>query len=403
MKKILIVTTFNNHFRFFKRLADTLSKQNYEIHFLTNRNSILKEADNYYSTSFLLKKDNGTGYVNYKLKETFEVAAGLISNAKAKIIADSVWAKVHVLHKKYDYDLIYMWSGVRLIEYVINLYSIKNKINTLFFELGNFPGKIFVDPNGTNARSLLAEDKNILSNFNYDKSLFEKWRQNYIQSSLMEHKVPQSSSAAKVDYKKNLLDLIGFRFRNLVQYEPLITKDKLIGKYLRKLVKMDFDKVDLENEKYVFFPMQVNKDAQLILNSDVGNLEALRVAANYSKEKGLKLFVKPHPAEVEIGFFKQVENLRREYDFHLVNNNTMHLINNSAKVITINSTVGLQAKLFGKEVTCLGKAFYSDFNEEELGKYINAYLIDVEFWDESEINYSTAKEIILRSELKKVN
>lgn len=402
MKKILIVSTFNNHFRFFKRLAEPLQKLNYEVHFLTNRYSIVRESGIFREKVYSLKNQKEKRKLNIDLENSFEIAAGLISVSKAEKLVNSVWLKVEELWKAHKYEYFFMWSGVRLIEFVINEFAKEKNVRTLFFELGNFPRKLFVDPDGTNAKSLLAKNSSILNQFDYSMYQFENWRNEYIEKSLSVHEVPQGSTSASVDYKKNIIDTIGFRFHNFIQYEPLITKEKLIGKYLRRLVKIDYDQVDLEMDEYIFYPMQVNKDAQLILNSEVGNLEALQNAVDIAKSKSKKLLVKPHPAEVEIGFMTKVKHLKEELDFYIVDNNTMQLIYYSNEVVTINSTVGLQAKLFGKPVTCLGKAFYSDFTDEDLARYLGSYLIEVDFWNESQIDISTADEIISRTNIKQV-
>lgn len=402
MKKILIITTFNNHFRFFKRLADVLSQLNYEVHFLTNRYSIVQESKNTKYKVYKLKNSKIKCGYKVDVENTFEVAAGLISVTKAEKLVSSVFTKIEELCGKHKYDYFFMWSGVRLIEFVANEFAKKINVQTLFFELGNFPGKLFVDPLGTNAKSLLTKDVTILNKFDRDIEKFQKWRMEYIEKSLSEHKVPQGSSSGTVEYKKNIIDTIGFRLLNYIQYEPLITKEKLIGKYFRKLVQIDYDKVDLEKEEYIFYPMQVNKDAQLILNSEVGNLKALKKVSNIANRKGKNLLVKPHPAEVEVGLMKKVRDLKDELQFYIVKENTMQLIYHSTEVITINSTVGLQAKLFDKPVTCLGKAFYSEFTDEDLARYLSSYLIEVDFWDESQIDISTAEEIISRTNIRQV-
>jgi capsular polysaccharide export protein len=216
---------------------------------------------------------------------------------------------------------------------------------------------------------------------------------------LKQHSVPQSKSAANVEYLKNIYDVFGFQFKNLPQTEPILTKEKLVGKYLRKILKLDYDNIDLVNTKYLFFPMQVNKDAQLILNSKVGNIDALKIANKTAKEKGLKLIVKPHPGEVEFGFIKKVNTLKEKLGFAFVKNNTIELIKNAEKVVTINSTVGLQAKIAGKKVTCLGNAFYQDFDERKLAAYTQSYLIDADFWDEGKISLESAEKILNRVEI----
>lgn len=399
MKKILVVTTFNNHFHFFYRLSQTLIRFGFETHFLTNKYSIFLEAQKLDRKIYLLTNERRV-FPDINVMRSFEVAAGSITTTRANLITSSVWSKLEVLNRINNYEYIFLWGGVRLIELTSSEFAFRNNIKALFFELGNFPNKVFVDPKGTNARSLLAEKPAVLDNMNIDLEKFNKWRTEYIAKSLSSHSVPQSGSAAGVEYKKNLLDSFGFKFRKLIQNEALITKEKLVGKYLRKVIKLDYDQIDLDKTDYLFFPMQVYKDAQLILNSKIGNLEALKLANSIASEKGLKLLVKPHPGEVEFGFIKKVNVLKNDLGFRFVNNNTIELIHKSREVLTINSTVGLQAKILNKPVTCFGKAFYDKFDEKRLAAYIQSYLIDADFWNDNKIDLSSAEQIIKRAELK---
>lgn len=398
MKKILVITTFNNHFHFFRRLQNVLKQFQYEMHFLTNKYSIIREAGEDDLIIEPFEKDVATSN-EIEVENSFEVAANFIDKKLAVNIANVVWKKLETCYAKFDYDYIFMWGGVRLIENTASEFASRNNIKTLFFELGNFPNKIFVDPKGTNARSFLAVDSTVLLSLPYDISSFNNWKNNYIQESLKQHSVPQSKSAVNVEYSKNVFDLIGFSIKNFLKTEPILTKEKLIGKYLRDFIKLNFDEIDILKTNYVFFPMQVNKDAQLILNSKVGNLEALETANQLANEKGLKLLVKPHPGEVEFGFIKKVNKLKEKLGFAFVNNNTIELIQNAKEVITINSTVGLQAKILNKKITCLGKSFYQNFDEQMLAAYIQSYLIDADFWNDKPISMETVEQIFERAKL----
>lgn len=399
MKKILVVTTFNNHFHFFYRLSQTLIQFGFETHFLTNKYSIFLEAQKLDQKIYFLSKERKS-VPDVDILNSFEVSAGSITTTQANLITSSVWSKLEVLNRINNYEYNFLWGGVRLIELTSAEFAFRNYIKALFFELGNFPNKIFVDPKGTNARSLLAEKPEVLDTMNIDPEMFNQWRTEYIAKSLSNHLVPQSGAAAGVEYKKNLLDIYGFRFRKLIQNESLITKEKLLGKYLRKVIKLEYDQIDLDKTDYLFFPMQVNKDAQLILNSKIGNLEALKLANKIAEEKGLKLVVKPHPGEVEFGFIKKVNNLKNSLGFCFVNNNTIELVHKSKEVATINSTVGLQAKILNKPVTCFGKAFYDKFDENRLAAYLQSYLIDADFWNDNKIDTPSAEQILNRAELK---
>ncbi|MNP77922.1 Capsule polysaccharide biosynthesis protein [compost metagenome] len=69
-----------------------------------------------------------------------------------------------------------------------------------------------------------------------------------------------------------------------------------------------------------------------------------------------------------------IAKLQQRYGFKITQENTLDLIKASTRVITINSTVGLEAKLYRKRVEVLGRAFYAHFSHEQLKKYLHRYL-----------------------------
>ena len=92
--------------------------------------------------------------------------------------------------------------------------------------------------------------------------------------------------------------------------------------------------------------------------------------------------MKPHPAEFESHVIEKIVRLKKQHGFLLSNSNTFELIKNADKVIVINSTVGLESILLGKNVEFLGQSFYSDLkNERGMDFYINEWLIDVDIFN----------------------
>jgi capsular polysaccharide export protein len=116
-------------------------------------------------------------------------------------------------------------------------------------------------------------------------------------------------------------------------------------------------------------------------------------------EAGVLLAVKPHPAEIDRLFVNRLAQLREELGFVFVNNNTFDLIRRSEKVITINSTVGLETMLCGKPLTCLGNPMYKDFTREDLAFYIQRYLLDIDFFDSQPLSGEQLNAILDRLEL----
>ena len=69
----------------------------------------------------------------------------------------------------------------------------------------------------------------------------------------------------------------------------------------------------------------------------------------------------------------------------------MELIENSKCVITINSTVGMEAMIIGKPILILGDAIYSGFNQRRLATYIINYLLNIEYFSDDYIDWSLLK------------
>ena len=114
------------------------------------------------------------------------------------------------------------------------------------------------------------------------------------------------------------------------------------------------------SEKYIFLPLQVFCDTQILFHATwIKNIEHLveiaHQAAQYLPE-GWRVITKEHPES-----FRRYQTHAMETDrFLFANGNpTPDLIKNASLIITINSSVGLEAMLFDKPVVTLGQAFYA--------------------------------------------
>ncbi len=144
--------------------------------------------------------------------------------------------------------------------------------------------------------------------------------------------------------------------------------------------------LELRASGYLFLPLQVSGDTQIKLNSDVDNLRAIQLAQEIALSENLRLLVKMHPAEQDSASFADIAALSEHLEFDIVENPTTDLLKGAKKIVTINSTVGLEGLLYGKPVVCLGRALYSTFDETRLLKYIHRYLIaDIDYFGKAPI------------------
>lgn len=115
---------------------------------------------------------------------------------------------------------------------------------------------------------------------------------------------------------------------------------------------------------YFFVPFQVNTDTQITRFSPwIQNMEGLVNAfTSASEELGDKMpdiIFKPHPASNE-----DISALQEKLEGYpalsiIEEGNTLDLVKSAKGVITINSTVGIEALLDGKPLVVLGNAFYA--------------------------------------------
>lgn len=69
----------------------------------------------------------------------------------------------------------------------------------------------------------------------------------------------------------------------------------------------------------------------------------------------------------------------------LVNFNTFELINGAIEFWPINSTVGLESMIVGKEVTFEGNSIYRSMAGNRLAAYIMKYLVKIEYFSNENI------------------
>lgn len=114
---------------------------------------------------------------------------------------------------------------------------------------------------------------------------------------------------------------------------------------------------------YIFFPEQIEIDSNVIINSpQYKTMHAvLTDICAAAKQHGLTVIVRPHPENTSKQDRTSAE-MSEAYGCPIVVCKGIHvhsLIENAKCVVTINSTVGLEALLFNKPVITLGNATYS--------------------------------------------
>lgn len=295
-------------------------------------------------------------------------------------------------------DLLIVFNGNHASAIAAYDYFKKFNAKTLFSEISNLPGKMIFDPCGVNAQSILYSNPKVLESFDSVTDLeHDEWLSSYIK--YKENPIPQSKIKISIYLIVAFDDLIARCFNRVIKEDTLKFRKKInmfFDKFKSKKIMSGNLHADL-NKRYVFFPTQVTSDTQLKINSKVDNIDAVeKIIIDHPHDQ---IYVKIHPAESDLNTISHFTSLAREGKITLVNNNTVELIKNADLIYTINSTVGLESLILGKEVIVLGKAIYSAFDTEMLKKYIHSYLIDFDYFSKNEFEASHLVKLTKLSEL----
>lgn len=392
MKKILVVIRYFERALFFYRIKKALDIKGYEFIFIVDHISAYLYLKYHKCTVYLVKKRTIDIKVNKEIKNTVEYRTGKLKYNQLEDIYISTYFFVNKIYKKESLDYIFIWNGTSIFDLPIIDFAKKYNIKTLFFEIANLPGKIFVDRKGTNARSDLYYNKSILKNYNVNEENFIIWKKEYLNKKLYKHTVLQAQKR-KYATAISFIDIIYSVCVSKIEYDSSFLLERLLAKFHYKKINIFYDNIDYKKMNYIFFPLQVSNDSQILIHSDISLMDAILYAIKEAKEKNLELIIKPHPAEHNQEIFNEICKLKEKYKFYFINDNTFKLIKYAKKVITINSTVGLEAKICGKEVEILGRAFYKNFTEEDLRRYILGYLVNIDYFSEKEISKEAIKEL----------
>lgn len=376
---ILILLDLTQRWSFFKQFAMPLRKKGYHVVFITYKFSVYLQAKIageiiYCPLRKNLKKHRALEYAS-------DVLCKKIKLENAILLYNNIIYLLDKMNKNFNFEYAFIWSGSDTAELAVSHWAAKNQIKRVFFEIANIPGKIFIDPHGVNAQSFLYKNPKILDDLEDDVSEYNQWREKYISQKLNNAFVPQTKNIKIIPFGPLLDRFLSF-IHFAAPYEDIPFVEKIRTLFLIKKRAFNYDSIDVHRMEYVFFPLQVSSDVQILINSNVDIHQGILKALDIAAENKLQLIIKPHPAEPDVGFVKQIESLKDEYHFYFSNENIFKLMKNSKIIVTINSTAGLEAKILGCDVRVLSKAIYDAFDEKRLRKYIMKHLVDIDYFRE---------------------
>jgi capsule polysaccharide modification protein KpsS len=277
---------------------------------------------------------------------------------RRKLSANRIQQEAHVylqiwdsFLEKHGIDILYIWNGYIVPQETLVIRAKQKGLQVLFFENGYEPNTFVMDPKGINAKSNL-------------KITLSEMGQAITSNGT---KTERSSVRTRViDYIALRLKIKLYQFKyhkaNLLRYE---FSQSFCTKLLHMTERLFHIRKFEPREPYIFFPLQVITDSQLIENYDHEQAETVKQIAlllhqiNTERTKPIQLIVKEHPRQETHRYMKQLMKQVRYPDVVFTRYaDTNQLIKNAAAVITINSSVGYQALKMEKSVFVLGDSIY---------------------------------------------
>ncbi len=345
--KIVILNNAANYLYFNINFAKYIEKFGNEAFFLNTDRFITKQLEknnlkvkkykkSIVSIDYYNKKSDIIKYFKrlYNLKDTKKLI-------KAK---NKEYAACFDYFKNNSFDCVLILNGAFNVETDV---CRELGIKTFFFEHAYFPKAIQMDSEGVNSNASFANlPYEELLKFRYPKNEFIPLK-DFVFTDI------KYKMAERYFYR-----LFDSKYNSFIK--QFINRKQNLTKAIKRFKSFENEIVDIrEGEKYILFPLQVNSDTQIILNSKYSSMyEAIDDILPVLKKTGLKIIIKEHPMEVEpVDYGKYADN---KQVFVVKKIDLDKFIDNAEFIVNINSSVGMQAVAKYKKVLLLGDSFYKN-------------------------------------------
>ena len=264
-------------------------------------------------------------------------------------------------------DLVLIFNGSFYPSAAASVVAKKMDIGTQYFENGFFPFTTQMDPRGVNFNSSTGQlDENFFRKVKLDDEKLDIMRRTYLKQ--LPPPYPLNEEYRIDSLTKFYNKFIATKYRGF-------SLSCIFPPWLRKMLAMKMpgerpplpplkeQPEDIPEKPYIFVPLQVHDDSQILnLSPYIKNMQQFidvvyQTAREVFGEK-MDIVVKEHPVDVWRGY--DYPEVRAKYpDIYWFRKfDIKRIIANSRFIVTVNSTVGLESLIFHKPVVVLGKAIY---------------------------------------------
>ncbi len=320
--------------------------------------------------------------VEENLEKVFNVLSGRLNLSDADKAYKATKAQLASYIKSiHNEKVVFIIPSGRHVHHVAATnFAKERRLERVYINYSNFPGYTFFDPEGTDCAASIFKDPTKLNRlYNKREINIDETFKNFSELKKQQKNIPQKASNGL----KNKIKSGAFIIDTILQKTTNVIGDRRVGagvKTKNDVEQISYSTIDL-SKPFLFFPLQVSTDQQILVNYDGGCIyKAIEQAYEYSKLKALPLYVREHPAESNKSEVRAyLKKMALKDDFFVTDASVSVLLTKCEEVITVNSTVGLEARINRKPVHFLGKSFYEKATDLQLAYYLKFYLVAVDY------------------------
>lgn len=246
---------------------------------------------------------------------------------------------------------VFLWNGSGLAAAIAEQLALSRGVPLIFGENGYLPGTLQLDPVGVNAFASFGCRWSLEQIRGMQWSDREREELRRMLADYRANRLPRPLGPPSGRVRPSLMAYLCQSIEDLRHRQPSSAGNRLIARQIPELPP-----------RFLFFPLQVKQDSQLTVHSPLyGNrLEEaildLRAALPYVGPD-MRLVVKLHPADLTKSDYDPMVRACPDVIW-VAGGDVRHILERSELVVTVNSTVGIEALMFGKPVVVIGNSPY---------------------------------------------
>lgn len=293
--------------------------------------------------------------------------------------AQSIIKQVELDYEKWTFDIIFSEGIDDLPSYFLQAFAVHHNIPFYYFVYSRMGGSVFLsdrkDTGPIDFEELFEDNLQLSKDNNSSIDATKQFVDAYIRNKKQPSYVTQTQMLYRVFAFEDIGRLIRsfknfFRDRNAYHapgnplFFPLqrlkkISRKKAYQKYFeKKFVKL----TELKESKYFIYPLHFHPEAATLIQGRwINDQKAIIEMVSKALPADVILVVKEHTVSIgrrEINFYKEIDQLHNVC-FVSEKTEVYELLNSSSGVVTISSSMGLEAIMLNKPVITFGDIHYN--------------------------------------------